>query len=120
MTWMVNAYKSGLVPKGNINTTDYHGLHHRDGEEPGRRGAVRLLRQRRVHLQRAESSSSVVNQTEYIPTPGAAGVGTNVANPDGIGIPKTAKNVAGAVKFIKWFTKPRTRPPGPGCRVRRT
>ena len=26
MTWMVNAYKSGLVPKGNINTTDYQGF----------------------------------------------------------------------------------------------
>ena len=51
------------------------------------------------------SSSSVVNQTEYIPTPGSTGVGKNVANPDGIGIPKTAKNVAGAVKFIKWFTE---------------
>jgi multiple sugar transport system substrate-binding protein len=50
------------------------------------------------------SSSSVVNQTEYISTPGATGVGQAVANPDGIGIPKTAKNVAGAVKFIKWFT----------------
>ena len=50
------------------------------------------------------SSSSVVNDVEYIPTPGAAGAGQNVANPDGIGIPKTAKNVAGAVKFITWFT----------------
>ena len=45
-----------------------------------------------------------MNDTEYIPTPGASGVGGNVANPDGIGIPKTAKNVAGAVKFINWFT----------------
>ena len=26
MTWLVNAYKSGLVPKGNINTTDYQGF----------------------------------------------------------------------------------------------
>jgi multiple sugar transport system substrate-binding protein len=50
------------------------------------------------------SSSSVVGQTEYVPTPGAAGVGLNVANPDGIGIPKTAKDVPDAVKFIKWFT----------------
>ena len=53
------------------------------------------------------SSSSVVNDVEYIPTPGATGAGQNVANPDGIGIPKTAKNVAGAVKFIKWFTADR-------------
>jgi multiple sugar transport system substrate-binding protein len=45
-----------------------------------------------------------VNQTEYVQTPGATGPGMNVANPDGIGIPRNAKNVAGAVKFIKWFT----------------
>ena len=62
-----------------------------------------------------------MNQTEYIPTPGASGVGRNVANPDGIGIPKTAKNVAGAVKFINWFTEHREPgDSGPGCRARRT
>jgi multiple sugar transport system substrate-binding protein len=47
----------------------------------------------------------VVNDVEYIPTPGSTGAGQNVANPDGIGIPKTARNVAGAVKFIQWFTQ---------------
>ena len=46
----------------------------------------------------------MVNQTAYVPTPGGTGVGLNVANPDGIGIPRNAKNVAGAVAFIKWFT----------------
>ena len=38
-------------------------------------------------------------------TPGSTGAGQNVTNPDGIGIPKTARNVAGAVKFIQWFTQ---------------
>ena len=104
MTWMVNAYKSGLVPKGNINTTDYQGF---TTEMAKNRvaaamcdysGSVALDLQRAVIVQRGEPD------VEYIPTPGATGAGQNVANPDGIGIPKTAKNVAGAVKFIKWFT----------------
>ncbi len=103
MTWMVNAYKSGLVPKGNINETDYQGF---TTEMAKNRVAAEMCDYSGsvASIYQVPSSSSVVNQTEYIPTPGATGVGGNVANPDGIGIPKTAKNVAGAVKFIKWFT----------------
>jgi multiple sugar transport system substrate-binding protein len=103
MTWLVNAYKSGLVPKGNINTTDYEGF---TTEEAKNRTAAALCDYSGsvASIYNVPSSSSVVNETEYIPTPGATGVGLNVANPDGIGIPKTAKNVAGAVKFINWFT----------------
>jgi multiple sugar transport system substrate-binding protein len=103
MNWIVNAYKSGLVPKGNINTTDYQGFTTEMAKN--RVAAVMCDYSGSVgSIYNVPASSSVVNQTEYIPTPGAAGVGKNVANPDGIGIPKTAKNVAGAVKFIKWFT----------------
>ena len=103
MTWMVNAYKSGLVPKGNINATDYQGFTTEMAKN--RVAAVLCDYSGSVgSIYNVPASSSVVNQTEYIPTPGATGVGKNVANPDGIGIPKTAKNVAGAVKFIKWFT----------------
>jgi multiple sugar transport system substrate-binding protein len=103
MTWMVNAYKSGLVPKANINTTDYQGFTTEMAKN--RAAAVACDYSGSVaSIYNVPSSSSVVNQTEYIPTPGATGVGLNVANPDGIGIPKTAKNVAGAVKFINWFT----------------
>jgi multiple sugar transport system substrate-binding protein len=104
MTWMVNAYKSGLVPKGNINTTDYQGF---TTEMAKNRVAAALCDYSGsvASIYNVPASSSVVNQTEYVPTPGATGVGSNVANPDGIGIPKTAKNVAGAVKFIKWFTQ---------------
>ncbi len=103
MSWMVNAYKSGLVPKANINTTDYQGFTTEMAKN--RAAAVACDYSGSVaSIYNVPSSSSVVNQTEYIPTPGAAGVGLNVANPDGIGIPKTAKNVAGAVKFINWFT----------------
>ncbi|HUC24773.1 MAG TPA: extracellular solute-binding protein [Streptosporangiaceae bacterium] len=104
MTWMVDAYKSGLVPKGNINETDYQGF---TTEMAKNRVAAELCDYSGsvASIYNVPSSSSVVNDTEYIPTPGATGVGSNVANPDGIGIPKTAKNVAGAVKFIKWFTE---------------
>jgi multiple sugar transport system substrate-binding protein len=103
MTWMVNAYKSGLVAKGNINETDYQGF---TTEMARNRVAAEMCDYSGsvASIYQVPSTSSVVNDTEYIPTPGASGVGGNVANPDGIGIPKTAKNVAGAVKFIKWFT----------------
>jgi len=103
MAWMVSAYKSGLVPKGNINETDYQGF---TTEMARNRVAAEMCDYSGsvASIYQVPSTSSVVNDTEYIPTPGAAGVGGNVANPDGIGIPKTAKNVAGAVKFIKWFT----------------
>jgi multiple sugar transport system substrate-binding protein len=103
MAWMVNAYKSGLVPKANINETDYQGF---TTEMARNRVAAEMCDYSGsvASIYNVPSSSSVVNDTEYIPTPGATGLGGNVANPDGIGIPKTAKNVAGAVKFIQWFS----------------
>jgi multiple sugar transport system substrate-binding protein len=103
MTWMVDAYKSGLVPKANINVTDYDGF---TTEMAKNRVAAVLCDYSGsvASIYNVPASSSVVSQTEYVPTPGATGEGLNVANPDGIGIPKTAKNVAGAVKFIQWFT----------------
>jgi multiple sugar transport system substrate-binding protein len=103
MAWMVNAYKSGLVPKANINESDYQGF---TTEMARNRVAAEMCDYSGsvASIYNVPSTSSVVNDTEYIPTPGATGLGGNVANPDGIGIPKTAKNVAGAVKFIKWFT----------------
>ncbi len=103
MTWMVNAYKSGLVPKANINVTDYDGFTTEMAKN--RVAAVMCDYSGSVaSIYNVPSSSSVVNQTEYVQTPGATGPGMNVANPDGIGIPRNAHNVAGAVKFIKWFT----------------
>ncbi len=52
------------------------------------------------------SSSTVVGDVNYIPTPGANGPAPNLANPDGIGVPAEAKNVSAAVTFIKWFDEP--------------
>src|SRR5580693_4358149 len=103
MSWMVNAYKSGLVAKAAINESDYQGF---TTEMAKNRVAAEMCDYSGsvASIYNVPSSSNVVNDTEYIPTPGATGVGPNVANPDGIGIPKTARNVAGAVKFIQWFT----------------
>jgi multiple sugar transport system substrate-binding protein len=104
LSWMINAYKSGLVPAANINTTDYQGF---TTEMAKNRVAAAMCDYSGsvASIYDVPASSSVVNDVEYIPTPGATGAGENVANPDGIGIPKTARNVAGAVKFIQWFTQ---------------
>lgn len=101
--WMVNALKDGLVPPGNINVADSQGqqtlmakglVASTFGDYSGNVGS----------LYDVPASSSVVKQVAYIPTPGVSGVTTNVSNPDGIGIPKTAKHPEAAAKFIEWFT----------------
>jgi multiple sugar transport system substrate-binding protein len=103
LSWIVSSYKNGLVPKGNINTTDVQGF---TTEMAKNRVAAEMCDYSGTvaSVYNVPSSSSVVNQTQYVSTPGATGPGQAVANPDGIGIPKTARNVAGAVKFITWFT----------------
>ncbi len=103
MAWMVNAYRDGLVPKGNINMPDYTGFTTEMAKN--RVAAVLCDYSGSVgSIYNVPSSSSVVGQTAYVPTPGANGPGANVANPDGIGIPKTARDPKAAALFIKWFT----------------
>jgi multiple sugar transport system substrate-binding protein len=104
LAWMVNAYKTGLVPKGNISIPDYTGFTTEMAKN--RVSAVLCDYSGSVgSIYDVPKSSSVVGQTQYVPTPGATGAGANVANPDGIGIPKAAKNPNGAAKFINWFTE---------------
>jgi multiple sugar transport system substrate-binding protein len=104
IAWMVNAYSGGLVAKGNIQETDYNGL---TAEMAKNKVAAELCDYAGSvgSIYDVPASSSVVNQVQYVPTPGANGVAPNVANPDGIGIPKTAKDPAAAAEFIKWFTQ---------------
>ncbi len=104
LQWMVNAYKTGLVPKANIGVTDYQGFTSQMAQ--ARVASVFSDYSGTVaSVYDVPSSSKVVGQIQYIPTPGTgSGTVPNLANPDGIGIPKTAKNVAGALAFIKWFT----------------
>src|SRR5450631_936544 len=102
--WMVDALKKGLVPPGNINVADSQGqqtlmakgtVASTFGDYSGNVGSLYDI----------PDSSSVVNQISYVPTPGVSGVGPNMSNPDGIGIPRQAKYPAAAAKFIEWFTE---------------
>lgn len=105
LAWMVSAYKNGLVPPGNLNIADVSSLetnmaHGVTGsslsEYSGDVGTIYNV----------PSQSSVVNQVDYVPTPTMSGTGINLSNPDGIGVPKTARNVKGAIEFIRWFDSP--------------
>jgi multiple sugar transport system substrate-binding protein len=101
--WMVNAIKTGLVPPGNINVADSQGqqtlmakgqVASTFSDYSGNVGT----------LYNIKSTSSVVGDTEYIPTPGVSGPVGNLSNPDGIGVPKEAKYPKAAAELIKWFT----------------
>ena len=101
--WMINAIKTGLVPKSNINVTDSQGMQTLMAK--GQVASIYSDYSGNVGtLYDVPSSSSVLNQVEYIPTPGATGTAANWSNPDGIGIPKEAKYPKAAAKFIQWFT----------------
>jgi multiple sugar transport system substrate-binding protein len=105
MTWMINAYKSGLVPKANLNMQDYQALE--TDQAHGLTASVFSDYSGDVGtIYNVPSESKVVGDVNYIPTPGASGVGSNLGNPDGIGIPAEAKHVAAAVAFMKWMEEP--------------
>lgn len=101
--FMVDAIKTGLVPPGNINVSDSQGqqtlmakgvVASTFADYSGNIGS----------LYDVPASSSVVKDVQYLPTPGVTGPEVNVGNPDGIGIPRTAKYPAAAAKFIQWIT----------------
>jgi multiple sugar transport system substrate-binding protein len=103
--WMVDAVKSGLVPPGNINVSDSQGeqtlmakgvVASTFGDYSGIVGS----------LYDVPDKSTVVHQIGYLPTPGVSGPAPNNSNPDGIGVPVTAKYPQAAAKFIEWFTSP--------------
>ena len=101
--WLVSALQQGLVAPGGINVTDSQGQ--QDLMAHGQTASVFGDYSGNVgSLYDVPSSSTVVNQVAYLATPGATGPGPNLSNPDGIGIPKTAKYPAAAAKFIDWFT----------------
>ena len=105
LAFMVNAYKTGLVPKANLNEQDYQAFgtdqaHNRTAsvfsDYSGTLGTIYDV----------PAQSTVVGHVQYIPTPGASGVAPNLGNPDGVGIPVEAKHVAAAVAFIRWMEEP--------------
>ena len=102
MAWMVTAYQGGLVPKGNLSLDDYQAFS--DDQAANLTASVFSDYSGDIGtIYDVPSSSKVVGQIAYIPTPGVNGPAPNLANPDGIGIPVTAKHVSAAVQFIKWY-----------------
>lgn len=104
VAWIVNAYKSGLVPPGDINeivTPVENEMAHNQVASLFSDYSGNVL----IYYDN-KSNSSVVGDVQYIDTPGSSGSANNFTDPDGIGIPVSAQNPAGAAKFIKWFTSP--------------
>ena len=101
--WMVSALKDGLVPPGNINVTDSQ-------------GQQTLMAKGQVASTFSDYSGTVGSCTPCrtprrswarcttCRRPAPHGVGPNLNNPDGIGIPTEAKYPKAAAKFIEWFT----------------
>lgn len=102
--WMIQAAKDGLVSPGEINTTDTQGQQNlmatgkvasTFSDYAGNVGT----------LYNVKDTSTVTGQVTYIPTPTASGsTSKNLDNPDGIGIPATAKYPKAAAKFIEWYS----------------
>jgi multiple sugar transport system substrate-binding protein len=104
VAWIVNAYKSGLIPPGDINeivTPVEAEMAHNQVASLFSDYSGNVL----IYYDN-KSNSSVVGDVQYINTPGTNGPANNFTDPDGIGIPVSAQNPSGAVKFIKWFTSP--------------
>lgn len=107
LAWIVSAYKSGLIPPGNINMADYAALES-DMAHNLTASSLSEYSGDVATIYNLRSVSKVVGQVQYIPTPSASGSpAPNLGNPDGVGIPRTARNVAGAVAFIKWLDAPK-------------
>ena len=101
--WMVDAIRKGLVPPGNIDVADSQGQQTLMAK--GRVASTFADYSGNVgSLYDVPATSSVPQQVSYAKTPGVTGVGPNVSNPDGIGIPVQAKHPAAAAKFIEWLT----------------
>lgn len=105
MEWMVNAYKTGLVPPGNLDVLDVQGQE----QEMAQNKVASIFSDYSGnvgYIYNNPQYSNQVNKIKYIPTPGVNGPGPNLGDPDGIGIPKTAKHVGAAVQFLKWWDNP--------------
>jgi multiple sugar transport system substrate-binding protein len=103
LQWIVDQYKTGVVPPGNINLIDYTSFNTQMAQN--RTAATMCDYSGNVaSVYNVAKSSKVVNQIQYIQTPGTNGPGPVMANADGIGIPAAAHNKAAAAKFLQWFT----------------
>lgn len=106
LEWMVSAYKTGLVPPGNIDDSDIQGIESGMAHNETA-SAFSEYSGDVATVYDVPSDSSVVGEVRYIATPGLHGPGPNLSEPDGVGIPREARNVPGAVTFIKWLDSPK-------------
>ncbi len=103
LQWMVSAYRSGLVPSANVSMLPLQAM----SQEMAQNSVASVFADFSGNvggIYNVSSSSSVVNDVKYIPVPGVKGPGKSLGNPDGLGIPVTAKHKGAAAVFIKWFT----------------
>jgi multiple sugar transport system substrate-binding protein len=101
--WMVQGMKNGLVAPGNVNTSDSQGQ--QNLMATGKTSSTFSDYSGNVGtLYDVASTSTVTGQVNYIATPTSGGKSANLDNPDGMGIPVTAKYPKAAAEFIKWFT----------------
>lgn len=99
LQWMVDAYKDGLVDPAMLNKKG--GEIQQGDMAHGLICSIYADYSGNVSsLYDNSSASTVVGKIQYIPTPG---LGINMNNPDGMGIPKQAENPDAAAKFISWF-----------------
>lgn len=102
LAWIVDAYKSGLVPRANITMTDSQGM--TSEMALGRVASIFSDYSGNVgSLYNITGQSKVIGQVQYIPAPGVNGPAPNLGNPDGIGVPVTARYPDAGAAFIKWF-----------------
>lgn len=105
--WLVGAYRQGLVSPGAINVTDAQGQQTLMAQGQSA-STFSDFSGNVAALYDLPSSSKVVGQIRYLMTPGVSGPAPNINNPDGIGIPKTAKYPKAAAEFAAWFLDPGT------------
>ncbi|WP_203904344.1 ABC transporter substrate-binding protein [Virgisporangium aliadipatigenens] len=98
--WMVDAYRGGLVPPGNLDLAD--GQAQQTVMAKGLAASTFADYSGNIGtLYDVPSASSVVHKIAYVATPGTP---VNNSIPDGIGVPVHAKYPKAAARFIEWFT----------------
>lgn len=102
MSWMVNAFKTGLVPPQNINYTDAQSQQ----DEMARGVTAANLSDYTDDVGSLYDNpklSTVVGQVKYSATPGVNGAAHNQQFPDGMVVPSTSKHAGAAATFIKYL-----------------
>lgn len=106
LAWIVNAYKSGLIPPADIDYTDTQTQ--QDQMAQNRTASDFVDYTDNVdEIYNNPKLSKVVRQVEYIPTPGLHGPVPNIEFPDSLLIPATARHPGAAAAFINFLEQPK-------------